>query len=445
MGNKCSIKDRYEGMVDYKDEALQDSPPSNYDDECFSTDDDDCTSSLTVISFGGLEDSESDSVEFCSHIFSLRSPEYAVSDNEEINNCTRGSHRRVFSNLSEGRKKKADGSTHVLPRNGGTVSGTPLIRSFRCLLPECVQDYSENDSWCEALELEESFGECTLDFTSSLKIKFPQEPRQKSSVKRLSTPGSEMRQCSQIMVTGGPLAGFYDMKDRVQGRPSWGSSKAEIHWSIEAKAWLLRPVGTRRSVCLAMLRDDTINPCFTLELWRTGLNHGTTSIHQTFSFKSDQSMVCTPSSGSGIFDIPSEKAIEENTVVRVRRGLGVARFIGPLEDQVGTFVGVELFTPTGLNNGTRKGFFYFEAKPRYGVFVRCPVGVTEQFGQVSDQGATMIDNLLTSGKKVRRLSRVVENRVIKIVLATCESRSLFCTSSMKILEIILFYELSMLC
>ena len=51
---------------------------------------------------------------------------------------------------------------------------------------------------------------------------------------------------------------------------------------------------------------------------------------------------------------------------------GVVRFVGEVEEipGVGAWVGVELDEPTGKNDGSVRGKWYFECKANHGVFVR---------------------------------------------------------------------------
>lgn len=46
------------------------------------------------------------------------------------------------------------------------------------------------------------------------------------------------------------------------------------------------------------------------------------------------------------------------------------RFVGPTKFAAGTWVGVELETPSGKNNGTVQGEFYFDCPANYGLFLR---------------------------------------------------------------------------
>ena len=52
------------------------------------------------------------------------------------------------------------------------------------------------------------------------------------------------------------------------------------------------------------------------------------------------------------------------------RGLCTVRHIGPLEGVAGTFIGVELPTATGKNDGSVEGVRYFRTAPSRGLFVR---------------------------------------------------------------------------
>jgi len=439
------LKDSYELKVlfDFESQIGRCGSPSTYSVEYSSTCDD--TSIQTVISVE--QDNRSPTSEFFRPVsFRSKTLPSSLSDkNEEASSTLELLKHKRTNSFSKSNGIPDD--VYISPRNGRTISGTPVIRSFACVseaLADCWIQDSGSESRCSWQQCESSSEEISLDFNSVMNTHLSAFSFGKNT-NRLPLREWEIDPSLQIMVTGGPLPGFYDMKCRIHGRPSWSSGKAVLYWCIESKAWLLSCARSRRGTCLAMLLEDTINPCYSQTPWRVSLNGTANCMNEVYLFKPDKRMVCTPSAGSGIFDKPLPMEIEENVIVRVRRGLGIARFVGKLEDKDGTFVGVELFTPTGLHNGTRKGFFYFEAKQDYGIFVRCPKGIIEQFGHATDKAATIIGNLLTAGKKIRRVNQNLENRVIRTLLATVHNSTIFCACKIEILEIILFYELMMIC
>lgn len=52
---------------------------------------------------------------------------------------------------------------------------------------------------------------------------------------------------------------------------------------------------------------------------------------------------------------------------------GVVRYVGETQFAEGEWVGVELDTPSGKNNGIVKDVQYFSCKDKYGMFVRASV------------------------------------------------------------------------
>lgn len=441
--------------------------PSICSYDFYPTDEEDGTASLTFIS---IEESESEAgaahglsiFNFGSN-YNVEYPGGDMSDEYELDaitrmrkaqtprrNTRRRKHARSLSDFAASKHQRSCFSQMCLrPRNGRTNSGTPVIASIGVLnksFPEYYVDYSS--SCC----FSESRSDTELEFSTSLtnRTKGAQSPRNMMPFRDRSKTRNEIpRRCTQILVSGGPRAGFYDMKDRVQGRRSWATDQSEIHWSVGAKAWILRSTKARRGMCVAMLKEDTITPYGSPQPWRVSLAGRTRSVHDSYAFTPDMSMTCTPASGFGVLgDLPEiTPALKLNTLVRIRRGLGVTRFIGELEDEdkVGTFVGIELFSPNGLHNGIRKKMSYFEAKENHGIFVRYPGGIIEQFGKISQMGEVILGNLLSKGRELRTITIKLENSIARTLLAIFDHRKIFCVDRDDILELILLYELAILC
>ncbi|XP_039484363.1 kinesin-like protein KIF13B isoform X11 [Drosophila santomea] len=68
--------------------------------------------------------------------------------------------------------------------------------------------------------------------------------------------------------------------------------------------------------------------------------------------------------------LPEWIEVGESVVIRPYNTSGVIRFVGTTEFQPGAWIGVELDTPTGKNDGSVKGVQYFQCKPKHGMFVR---------------------------------------------------------------------------
>ena len=49
---------------------------------------------------------------------------------------------------------------------------------------------------------------------------------------------------------------------------------------------------------------------------------------------------------------------------------GFVKYIGEVKGVKGSFIGIELDTPTGKNDGTAKGDRYFDCKINHGLFVK---------------------------------------------------------------------------
>lgn len=61
---------------------------------------------------------------------------------------------------------------------------------------------------------------------------------------------------------------------------------------------------------------------------------------------------------------------EPGARVTTSAGIGTVKFSGNTEFAPGVWVGVELDTQAGKNDGSVSGKYYFECRPGYGLFVR---------------------------------------------------------------------------
>uniref|UniRef100_A0A182WIL3 Kinesin motor domain-containing protein n=1 Tax=Anopheles minimus TaxID=112268 RepID=A0A182WIL3_9DIPT len=78
---------------------------------------------------------------------------------------------------------------------------------------------------------------------------------------------------------------------------------------------------------------------------------------------------------------PDWVAIGESVLIRPYNTSGVIAFIGATHFQGGTWIGVDLDTPTGKNDGTVQGIQYFDCRPKHGIFVRVDKLILDKRGR----------------------------------------------------------------
>jgi hypothetical protein len=333
-------------------------------------------------------------------------------------------------------------------------SATPVIPGIFDALPDVLEvKASQSPSKCffenaqPSPYLEDLDDDWMNDTSDSGSVCLVQ-PSSAFSLLSQSRRGSELLPPTQMWITGGPCPGLYIIKGKAYGRPRWLGAEAQVSWNPDAKAWLLISRNEAEvNSALAMLCVDSNNPCITSSYWRVGklAKRGIgQSFYDTYAFRNDLEMTCSKYLGSESGDKWDDSLIRESSVVKTKRGIGVVRFVGPLEDKKGLFAGIELFTPTGLNNGTMNKFFYFEAKPQHGVFVRLPEAIKEVYGRVPDSVATFMEDLLLITMKFIEISEAAIERLARIMIVFGNGETLFCRRRPNVLGIILFYELLLL-
>ncbi|CAG2165678.1 unnamed protein product [Oppiella nova] len=95
-------------------------------------------------------------------------------------------------------------------------------------------------------------------------------------------------------------------------------------------------------------------------------NNGRTSHARTKTASTKQTQSSTPNSSS-----PPNTWLTVGVNVFINNSIGVVRYIGPVEFAgPGIWLGVELRTATGKNDGSINGVRYFQCKPNHGLLVR---------------------------------------------------------------------------
>lgn len=84
-----------------------------------------------------------------------------------------------------------------------------------------------------------------------------------------------------------------------------------------------------------------------------------------------------------IFVLPNWLVLGESVKISPDLKTGVVAYIGKTHFASGIWVGVELDTPTGKNDGNVNGTFYFNCKPKHGIFVKPDKLKLDQRGRAS--------------------------------------------------------------
>lgn len=80
-------------------------------------------------------------------------------------------------------------------------------------------------------------------------------------------------------------------------------------------------------------------------------------------------------------NIPEWVVVGESVQIRPYNTTGIIAFVGGTHFQGGTWIGVELDTPTGKNDGTVQGIQYFNCKQKHGIFVRVDKLILDKRGR----------------------------------------------------------------
>ncbi|XP_064484970.1 kinesin-like protein KIF13A isoform X2 [Ornithodoros turicata] len=97
--------------------------------------------------------------------------------------------------------------------------------------------------------------------------------------------------------------------------------------------------------------------------------------------------------------VPSWLTVGESVMISPYNKTGTVSYIGPTQFSPGVWVGVELDTPTGRNDGSVSGVRYFECKPKFGVFVRPDKLVLDKRGRLVRAGRASTATTQQQGSK----------------------------------------------
>uniref|UniRef100_A0A8D8LMB0 Kinesin-like protein KIF13A n=1 Tax=Cacopsylla melanoneura TaxID=428564 RepID=A0A8D8LMB0_9HEMI len=92
----------------------------------------------------------------------------------------------------------------------------------------------------------------------------------------------------------------------------------------------------------------------------------------------------------------------ESVLIRPYNTSGVIAYIGPTEFAAGTWIGVELDTATGKNDGTVQGTRYFESRPKHGIFVRADKLIQDRRGRAMRTGNNGMRRSSSRGEGLNR-------------------------------------------
>ncbi|XP_049306633.1 kinesin-like protein KIF13A isoform X4 [Bactrocera dorsalis] len=101
--------------------------------------------------------------------------------------------------------------------------------------------------------------------------------------------------------------------------------------------------------------------------------------------------------------LPDWVLVGESVLIRPYNTSGVISYIGNTHFQAGTWIGVELDTPTGKNDGTVQGIQYFQCKPKHGIFVRYDKLILDKRGKAmraykAEKSNSKDTNMMTRSK-----------------------------------------------
>ncbi|KAL9919930.1 kinesin heavy chain 73 isoform 4-T13 [Glossina fuscipes fuscipes] len=80
-------------------------------------------------------------------------------------------------------------------------------------------------------------------------------------------------------------------------------------------------------------------------------------------------------------NLPSWVVVGESVLIRPYNTSGLIAYVGTTHFQPGLWIGVELDTPTGKNDGTVQGIQYFQCKAKHGIFVRSDKLILDKRGK----------------------------------------------------------------